>query len=103
MAFSIHTLHISRIITPLQRRRRVPSRLGSGAELLRRIALARPIVLLERLQGRTRVWQDQDTGASWDGGTGIHEPQDAGQETQFAGTHWASLSNMNQFQGQQRF
>jgi len=49
------------------------------------------------------VWQDQDTGASWDSGTGIHEPQDAGQETQSTGTHWASLSHMNQFQGQQRF
>ena len=37
--------------------------LGPGAELVRLVALACPIVPLEYLQGRARVRQDQDTGA----------------------------------------
>ena len=64
MAFGRHALHIGHIIAPLQCRRRAPPRLGPGAELVRRLALARPIVPLECLQGHARMRQDQDTGAS---------------------------------------
>jgi hypothetical protein len=76
MAFGIHTLHIGHVIAPLQRRR-VRARLCPGGELLRRIALALPVVLLEVLQGRARARQNQDARAGREGGTGRQEPQDA--------------------------